>query len=128
MLIIQPPPIDARVCLKSRPHLQGYVKSICERTYVVSIPRPDVGVGVYQDARVHDVSIQWDDPEKVSIEYSPNVDVSSISLKVINQNPPKDTLEALRQMVRRRKKAMGNEAFLKDEVLQEVDRIFKGKC
>ena len=131
MITLQPPPVEARVCLKSHPHLKGYVKEVSSWITIVSIPRSELGECVSQDVRVHEVTVEWDDPEKVTEQHAPTCHgispVMSNHLKVINSMTPKQTLEALRQMVRRRKKIMGNEAFLQNEVLMEVDNILKGR-
>ena len=129
MQTIKVPRVGARVRMKNNPELQGYVKEIALKSVVVSIPRPDLGDGISQEVLVYQARVDWDDPRKVGfiLHSLGHGFVSGLNLEVINPHTPKETLESLRQMVRRRQKAMGNDAFLVDEILQEVDMILKGK-
>jgi hypothetical protein len=124
MQTIAPPKVGWRVCLKHDREAKGVVTEVSSNTTEVEV---DKGNDTFQRVRFHDVRIHWDGAPRVG----PRDWVSCCLIEILNHQTSDEIVAALREMVKRRKKAYGlgraaNEAYLKDEVLQEVAAILKG--
>jgi len=124
MQIKEPPKIGWRVCLKHDREATGIVTEVSNGTTVIE---DDKGNDTFQRVRYHDVRIRWEGKPPVGQRDW----VSCCLIEVLSSRTADEIVVALREMVKRRKKAYGsgraaNEAFLKDEVLQEVVALLKG--
>jgi tRNA(Ile2) C34 agmatinyltransferase TiaS len=118
-----PPEVGWRVCLKSNPKATGIVVEISRSTRVIDEQNGE-------RVRYHDVRIDWDDKKSQDYWIACNPWVPCCNLDIITHRTAKEQIAALKEMIKRRKKAYGssfkgNEAFLSDEVLQEVISILK---
>lgn len=124
MQTMAPPKVGWRVYLKNDCKAQGVVTAVSTGATVIEV---DKGNDTFQRVRYHDVRIRWEGTPPVG----KNDWVSCCLIEVLTPRTSDEIVVALREMVKRRKKAYGssragNEAFLKDEVLQEVASILRG--
>jgi hypothetical protein len=124
MQTIAPPKVGWRVCLKHDREATGVVTEVSRNTIEVEV---DKGNDTFQRVRFHSIRIRWEGTPRTN----PPDWVSCSLITILNPRTSSEIVAELREMVKRRKKAYGsgraaNEAFLKDEVLQEVAAILKG--